>query len=243
MDSKERFRTRVENYEKYRPEYPQEVLDKIVSECSIDSGSVIADIGAGTGIFTRLLLRSPAMVIAIEPNREMRERIHPTDRLVIRSGSAENTGLEDHSVDLITAAQAFHWFDPVPTRAEFCRVLMEGGHIALIWNTRKTSKGFMREYDELLDMFNLDYRQVVHTRPEEEKILESFADWKRFGFPNVQRLTLQGLIGRYLSSSYTLPREHGDFPEEELKTLFNKWQRNGLLNFEYTTELLIGRMR
>ncbi len=242
MDSTERFRSRVNSYDKYRPSYPQGVLERIISECGINSDSVIADIGAGTGIFTRLLLGSPAIVIAIEPNKAMRKCIQPVDRLVIRSGTAENTGLESHSVDLITAAQAFHWFDPSPTRAEFHRVLKEGGYVALVWNTRKTSEGFMREYDELLDEFNIDYRQVVHTRPEVEAVLESFADWKRYKFPNVQKLSLQGLIGRYLSSSYALPREHMDFPEKELKRLFDKWQSDGSLNFEYTTELLIGRI-
>jgi len=242
VDSIKRFSSRVENYQRFRPSYPLKVIDLLITKCDINATSVIADVGAGTGIFTKLLLKTPARVIAVEPNNEMRAAINPSSRLEILGSTAENTGLAESSVDLLCAAQAFHWFDPELTRKEFSRILKKRGWISLLWNTRKTSDGFMKDYDKFLDLHNRDYREVVHTNPEEEKVLSNFADWEKYKFSNVQMFDLKGLIGRYLSSSYAIPRDDVDFPRDALKELFERWQKNRQINFEYTTEVFLGRL-
>src|ERR1019366_5901844 len=137
-NSTTRFSSRVENYIKYRPGYPQAIVDLLSARCGLTSASVIADVGSGTGILTELMLRNGNKVFAVEPNRDMREAAerllsqHPN--FISVEGTAEVTRLNDASVDLIVAGQSFHWFDRVKTRQEFLRVLKPGGWVALIWN-------------------------------------------------------------------------------------------------------------
>lgn len=241
MDSIKRFSSRVENYQRFRPSYPLNVIDLLIAKCDINANSVIVDVGAGTGIFTKLLLKTPAKVIAVEPNNEMRAAINPSSRLEVLGTTAENTGLAESSVDLLCAAQAFHWFNPELTRKEFSRILKKGGWISLLWNTRKISDGFMKDYDKFLDLHNSDYREVVHTNPARKEVLSNFADWEKYEFRNVQTFDLEGLIGRYLSSSYAIPRDDAEFPRDALKELFERWEKNRKINFEYTTEVFLGR--
>jgi ubiquinone/menaquinone biosynthesis C-methylase UbiE len=146
-DSKERFSDRVDDYRKYRPGYPEAVLQVLEERCGLSPSSVVADIGSGTGILTGMLLSKAHTVYAVEPNAPMRSaaeedyRDHPAFRSV--AGSAEATTLPSRSVDLITAAQAFHWFDPEKAKAEFRRILRKEGNIALIWNERMIPKPAM----------------------------------------------------------------------------------------------------
>ncbi|HZQ47481.1 MAG TPA: class I SAM-dependent methyltransferase, partial [Verrucomicrobiae bacterium] len=150
--STKRFSSRVENYIKYRPGYPQGIIDLMRKECQLTSASVIADIGSGTGILTELLLRNQNTVFGIEPNQEMRaaaERLlssYPQFHSV--PATAETTTLPDKCVDLITAGQAFHWFDREKTRQEFLRILKPQGWVALIWNDRNiTTHAFFEAYE------------------------------------------------------------------------------------------------
>jgi ubiquinone/menaquinone biosynthesis C-methylase UbiE len=138
----QRFSGRVENYVRYRPGYPPEVLQLLRQECGLTPDHVIADAGSGTGILTRILLEAGCSVFAIEPNAEMR---HAGERLLAAyprfssvAGSAEATSLPDHSVDFITAAQAAHWFHRDHARREFLRILKPGGWVVLAWNERCT---------------------------------------------------------------------------------------------------------
>jgi ubiquinone/menaquinone biosynthesis C-methylase UbiE len=131
IDSTKRFSSRVENYIKYRPGYPPAMLDLLKEKCGLTGGSMVADIGSGTGILTELFLRNGNQVIGVEPNREMREaaeRLLGKDpKFTSVSGTAESTTLKDQSVDFIAASQAFHWFDREQARREFLRVLKPGG--------------------------------------------------------------------------------------------------------------------
>ena len=131
IDSTKRFSSRVENYIKYRPGYPPDMLDLLKKKCGLPDASVIADIGSGTGILTELFLRNGNPVFGVEPNREMREAAerllgkHPNFTSI--SGTAESTTLKNQSVGFITASQAFHWFDRERARREFLRILKPGG--------------------------------------------------------------------------------------------------------------------
>ena len=153
--SEQRFSDRVENYVRYRPSYPQEIIPLLQRETGLIPQHVIADVGSGTGISAELFLRAGSVVHAVEPNREMRAA---AERLLAHfpnfhsvDGTAQATTLPDHGVDFIVAAQAFHWFNTPETRAEFSRILKPGGHIVLIWNERRLdSTPFLQAFEQLL---------------------------------------------------------------------------------------------
>ena len=162
-----RFSDRVENYIRYRPGYPPEVIELLRAECGLEPAHVVADIASGTGVFTRLLLENGNAVFAVEPNAEMREAgnrlLDSHARLTSVAGTAEDTTLPSASVDFVTAAQAAHWFDRRRARAEFARILKPGGWCALIWNERRTeTTPFLREYEQLLLSYGTDYKEIRH---------------------------------------------------------------------------------
>src|SRR5215469_5965610 len=132
MDSTKRFSNRVENYTKYRPSYPKEEMLVLLSgECGLTSASVIADVGSGTGIMTRIFLENGNQVFAVEPNPEMRHAAEQVlaayPRFVSVPATAEATTLPAETADFVVAAQAFHWFDRERVRREFVRILKPGG--------------------------------------------------------------------------------------------------------------------
>ena len=211
-DPKTRFTDRVDDYVRYRPGYPREVIDLLVRECGLGPATVVADLGSGTGILSKLLLESGARVLGVEPNAAMRaaaERdLHGLPRFQTVDGSAEATGIDPSSVDLVTAAQAFHWFEPTRARAELTRILRSPGFVALIWNNRAPTP-FNVEYEAMLDRFAPDYAGVRERDRSPEPKMRAFyapADLHRASFPNRQRFDELGLRGRLMSSSYA-PRE------------------------------------
>jgi SAM-dependent methyltransferase len=247
----ERFSDRVANYIKYRPSYPDEVLALLHNECGLSAQSVIADIGAGTGIFTRLLLDQGARVIAVEPNREMRNAlVHALSmhsQFSSNNGRAEATGLPDGAIDLITAAQAFHWFEPGETKREFQRILTPDGWVAIIRNERRTDTDFGAAYEELLVTGTADYTAVDHKRITDDDLARFFApaEYQLASFPNSQEFDFESLKGRVMSSSYA-PTE--DDPRHvplmaHLRELFDTYQENGRVRFEYRTLVRYGRSR
>ncbi len=141
IDPAQRFSSRVDNYIRYRPSYPAAIVDTLERECRLTPEWVIADVGAGPGNLTRLFLDNGARVVGVEPNREMREagerllRGYPTYTAI--AATAEATTLADTSVDLVTAGQAFHWFDQTRARQEFARILRAPRWVALVWNERR----------------------------------------------------------------------------------------------------------
>ena len=166
MKPGERFSSRVDDYQKYRPDYPQSLVTEIIKQSGLDDSAVIADFGSGTGIFTRRLLQAGFEVYAVEPNREMRVAAESTlaaePGFTSIDGSAEDSRLESASIDLITAAQAFHWFNTDTAKQEFRRVLKPQGQLALIWNKRKLSQPFQQAYDAILREFAPEYGKVNH---------------------------------------------------------------------------------
>ena len=253
-DPTQRFSNRVENYVKYRPGYPPAILDLLTAKCGLTATAVTADVGSGTGILTALLLNGGGRVFGVEPNPEMRaagERLlagRPNAaNFTSIAGTAEATTLPDHSVDLITAGQAFHWFDRVKARAEFLRILKPGGRVVLLWNDRNiTDRPFFRAYEQLLITYGTDYTAVNHKNVD-QAIIGAFFGPDGYGqaaYPNDQTFDFAGLKGRLLSSSYA--PEAGD-PRHEpmlaaLQTLFAAHQTNGTVTFDYDTTVFYGRL-
>lgn len=246
----ERFSNRVENYIKYRPHYPPEVLDLFHSKLDLQKTSIIADIGAGTGISSKVFLENGNPVFGIEPNQAMRQAAgsflaeFPNFKTV--DGTAENTTLEAESVDFVIAAQAFHWFDKAKAGEEFYRILKDKGFIVLMWNERHldTNK-FLREYERLLVKFGTDYEKVRHENINEKNLQEFFmTKVRRATFQNVQKLDFEGLKGRMLSSSYIPTRENPRFNEmlENLQSLFAEHAENGRIEILYNTNIFYAQI-
>src|ERR1700740_1016501 len=212
-----RFSARVENYIRYRPGYPPQVLETLRTECGLTPQSTVADIACGTGIFTHVLLDNGNRVYGVEPNREMREA---AERLLADhrnftsiAGTAEATTLPDRSVDFATAAQAAHWFDLGKARKEFARILEQKGWAVLIWNERSTdTTPFLRAYEDLLLAYGTDYEQVRHEHTT-DNIGEFFAPtpFERRVFDMRQDFDYAELEGRLLSSSYAPTQGHPNY--------------------------------
>lgn len=249
-DSTRRFSSRVDNYIRYRPGYPPAILDLLKAKCGLTGGSIVADIGSGTGILTELFLRNGNPVFAVEPNREMREA---AERLLGKypnfesvSGTAEATTLEDQNINFITASQAFHWFDREPSRREFVRVLKPGGWVVLIWNERVLTGPFAKAYEHLLRTFATDYEEVNHKHAD-AKAIGLFFGMNRYEmatFPNRQIFDPEGLKGRLLSSSYAPEPGHPQHAPMlgALNRLFLEHQTGGNVVFEYDTLVYYGHL-
>ena len=240
-----RFSNRVADYVKYRPGYPTAVLDLFKSEMGLAKDSVVADIGSGTGLSTKPFLENGNTVYGVEPNAAMREAaeeyLREFSNFVSHVGTAEDTGLDDDSVDFVTASQAFHWFDPVKTRTEFKRILKSGGFIALIWNERQLDTNeFLRAYEQLLLKYATDYEKVRHENIDRQKLGAFFeTEYERATFPNEQVLDFEGLRGRLLSSSYMPSEDMKEFPalEKELLELFAKHSEKDRIKLLYDTNI------
>jgi len=249
-DATQRFSSRVEDYVRYRPGYPPGVIQLLKTECGLSAESVVADVASGTGIFTRMLLENRCRVFGVEPNVEMRhaaeEFMAGHARFKSLNGTAESTTLPDHSVDIITAAQAAHWFDPSKARQEFVRILKPGGWTVLMWNDRRINASrFSREYEDLLLRYGTDYHEV--RRLGGDLTVKAFfapSDFQTRVFDNRQDLDYVGLEGRLLSSSYA-PRASDPKHEpmlQELRRIFDSNQVNGRIIFEYDTRVYYGQM-
>jgi ubiquinone/menaquinone biosynthesis C-methylase UbiE len=249
-DPTRRFSSRVENYIRYRPGYPVAVIDLLRNKCGLSSASVVADVASGTGIFSRMLLEGGNPVFGVEPNAEMRKagetflRAYPNFTSV--EGTAEATTLADRSVDLVTAAQAAHWFDRPKTRHELVRILKPSGWTVLLWNERRIdSTPILREFEQLLLRYGTDYQSVRHERTTQA--IETFFAPSRFQahkFDYRQDFDYPALEGRLLSSSYTPQADDPAYQPMlgELRRMFDAHQVNGLVGFEYNTLVYCGRL-
>lgn len=203
----ERFSDRAGDYARFRPTYPAEAIDAVLAGLPDPGRLAAADVGAGTGISSRLLADRGVRVVAVEPNASMRAAAAPHPLVAWRDGTAEATGLPDASEDLILCAQAFHWFEPEAALAEFRRILVPGGRVALLWNERDESHPATAEYSRAIrESCNDDPAAKRHVRPEALFSSPLFRDARTLAFSHVQRLDADGLVGRAVSASY-VPKE------------------------------------
>jgi SAM-dependent methyltransferase len=250
-DSTRRFSSRVDNYVKYRPPYPPEVVALLAAKCGLTPNTLVADIGAGTGLLAELFLKGGYRVFGVEPNREMREA---GERLLADypqytgiDGTAEATTLGDHSADIITAGQAFHWFDRTKARAEFARILRPGGWVALVWNERRVdSTLFLQAYEQLLRSYSSEYETLNHRQIDQATIAAFFepGTFALQSFVNTQIFDFEGVKGRLLSSSYTPEPGQPTYQPmlDELAAIFQQYQVDDAVAFEYDTKVYYGQL-
>jgi SAM-dependent methyltransferase len=252
QNSTTRFSDRVEDYKRYRPSYPAEIVPFLEQHYGLSAAEYsIADIGAGTGISSRLFLDHGYRVIGVEPNQEMRQAaiadLQQFETFSIQDGTAEHTGLDDGSIDVLMAAQAFHWFDKAAVRKEFARILKPEGLVILIWNERLIQSRFEQAYDELILRYAIDYVQVQHRNIEYADIKMFFAPGLcvQHEFTNQQIFDFEGLKGRLLSSSYMPKVGHQAYAAmiADLEQLFEQYQESNTIQINYTTKIYIGRLR
>jgi SAM-dependent methyltransferase len=246
----ERFSSRVETYVRFRPSYPPGVIDVLRDECGLSRESVIADVASGTGLLTRLLLQNGNRVFGVEPNPDMRrageEYLAGFPNFTSVAGTAESTTLPDHAVDLITSAQAAHWFKREEALKEFQRILKPSCYLALVFNDRQVKGSvFADDYEELVVKYGTDYSEVQRLGRifEGDEFFAPFKCEKRT-LPNHQVLNYPALEGRLLSSSYA--PQAGDPSHEpmlaDLRRMFDKHQRGGRVRMEYDTNIYFGKL-
>lgn len=251
MRPTERFTGLADDYVRYRPGYPPEALEPLSRDCGLGLGATVADVGAGTGIWARRLLDAGCRVLALEPNDAMRqagrEQLGARPRLSWHAGTAEATGLPGGSVDLVTAAQAFHWFDRARARVELGRILAPGGWMAVIWNERrKDSTPFLAAYERLLLEWAIDYERIDHSRIGRRELAAFFAPRPLLEFTcaNRQPLDLPGLEGRLRSCSYAPGPKHPRHQPmmAELREIFATHAEGGRVAMDYDCRVYYGRL-
>lgn len=245
-----RFSKTVENYIRYRPSYPVQVLQLLEENCELTPDKIIADIGCGTGIFTKLFVEAGYQVIGIEPNENMlnaaREQFGDYAHFKAKLSPAENTGLADQSVDFITMAQAFHWVDAEKAKKEFQRISKPNGTCLLVWNLRVNETPVMKAYEDLLLRFGTDYQKVAAENIVEEDIRAFFApnELQIVRFYHSQTFDYDGFKGRLLSTSYSPKQGDTGFEDMigELTRVFEACQKDGFIEFEYECKCYYGSL-
>jgi len=241
----ERFSSRAEAYTRGRPGYPREMLTLLERECGLTPEWRVADIGSGTGLLARLFLGFRCEVFGVEPNREMRQagerELQGETRFHSVAGRAEATGLPNGAFDLVTAGQAFHWFEPAGARAEFRRILRAAGQVVLVWNERRATPGFMADYELVQGRFG---GERPHPGVAEFDAFFGNRAWRVAVIPNAQVLDEERLIQRMKSCSWapTVGTEEYEAMMAELRRLFRVYAREGHIVMEYETRVYWGRV-
>ena len=249
LDPTARFSDRVEDYVRHRPDYPSALVGWLRDAMGVEPGWRVADIGAGTGISSRMWLDAGHPVIGIEPNQAMRvaaqAAFHSSPDIEWVDGTAERTGLSDASVDLVSAAQAFHWFDPTAAHREWARILRPGGLAVVYWNSRVAQGNpFLEGYERLLRAFGTDYA-IVAERHQDDAAMKCWFGAGLRGttrFANHQRLDFDRLRGRLLSSSYAPQSGHPRHAAMlvALRELFESHAVDGHVVLDYATRVFAG---
>jgi ubiquinone/menaquinone biosynthesis C-methylase UbiE len=251
-DNTQRFTEKADNYTKYRPTYPEEFIEYLAENSGISENCIVADVGAGTGKLTKQLLEKSATVYAVEPNKNMLKSciayckdlkgLFPID------GSSEHTTLSENSVDLITVAQAFHWFNVDNTKTEFKRILKPHGKVVLVWNKRDVQKeGFSADYEKLMTQYGDDYKINDHKILINDALLQGFFKDGKFEtvtFENNTYNSYETFLGRALSSSYS-PKPHAQNYNNfinQIETIFNKYNEDDVIRIDYKTVAYIGEI-
>lgn len=240
--NEEKFTGKADVYDRYRPSYPQELIDWLYEKTHAET---VADIGAGTGIFTKCLSAKPWKITAVEPNSDMLEKLWknlPDIRIV--NAPAEDTGLAAGSVDLVTAATAFHWFDRKKFKAECQRIFTPNGRLALVWNNHGKND-FTYERDRIFLKYCGTCNSITGGEEAGDRFLrnEYFSELDFFAVENNVPMDEEDFVGYSLSHSYSLKKGdkgYGEFAAE-LHTAFKKYEKDGFAEMPFRTTCYFGK--
>ncbi len=245
-----RFCGKSDNYAKFRPSYPEQIISLLEKKAGFDSSKDIADIGSGTGILSKLFLNNGNLVFGVEPNEEMRisaeKQLQKFLNFISIDGTAEHTTLSNNSVDIITVGQAFHFFDILKAKKEFKRILRKDGYAVIVWNQRKNNSPLMKEMNKILKSLKKDYEEAEKNIAD-KNLLDKFFGKDKYisqSFPNFQMLDLNGLKGRICSISY-VPEEGEKFKDimNGVKNIYEMYNNGGMVKIEYSTKVYFGKLQ
>jgi SAM-dependent methyltransferase len=249
MDTIQRFSTKADYYARYRPDFAPEAITAIFELTALSPDAVIADVGSGTGILTRHFIERGTRVYAVEPNDEMRAYAEATlgsyPGFFSVKARAEDTGFPDCSIDLLVAGRAFHWFDPLPTRKEFLRIMEPHGWIAAIWN-RQQASALLTAYDSIRTAA-YGFSPRMEGRPEFKPL--SFylrhEDVFEIIFPHQWQQDWEAFFGELCSYSHSPDADHPLFSnfEQAAREIFDQFNVAGFINWQYTTQLYLGQLQ
>jgi len=247
----DRFTIKAIEYDKYRPSYPLEFINFIKHDILSTRNKIVADIGSGTGLFTKQILPYCKILYGIEPNDEMRryaeESLSNINKFISLKGTAEKTNLLSNSIDCITVSQAFHWFDKEKCKAEFQRVMKNSDLVLLLWNNRihnNMGNQFLAEFDKIISEFGYNYENKPTKINIEE--IETFFDKgpNLYKCNNPYYLNFDQLLGTLMSSSYiySLDNQRKMDLILLLQKLFLKYKKNNKVLFMYESILFYGHI-
>jgi len=251
MDATNRFTGKAAIYAEYRSTYPPQYIDYLVSSSSLTPEHRIADIGSGTGILTRQLLNRGLQVSAIEPNADMRaaaeSALQHYSGFSSFNGTAEQTELPDQSIDFITVAQAFHWFDKESFLRECRRVLKQDARVALVWNSRVSTSELIMANWEICKAYCPEFIGFSGGIEETPAIYQQFfrnGEYEYRQFENPLTFDLNSFIGRNLSASYAPKQtdEQYDPFVQALTELYAKYSKDDVLVMPNATRSYMGKV-
>lgn len=251
MDNTKKFDGIANEYTQSRPSYAAEFIECLFGKYGFSTSSVVADIGSGTGKFAKQLLDKGSNVICVEPNTDMRlvaeKELCEYPNFNSVSGSAENTMLPDNSVDFITTAQAFHWFDTKSFKAECSRIIKPNGKAFLIWNTRNNEALINQELHRVYSKYCPDFKGFSGgTKPHDDRIKDFFNNnYEYITFDNPLYFAREKFINRSLSGSYSLKKDDSNFDLyiEEIEKIFDEFEIDGIVKIENQTVAYVGTLQ
>lgn len=250
--NEQKFNGKNNVYARFRPNYTKEFIEYLFLIVGVTQDSIICDIGSGTGILTKQLLQCVNKVFAVEPNDDMRKvaenDLSQYPNFVSIKGTAENTTIEDKSIDFITVAQAFHWFDKAAFKKECQRILKPNGKVILVWNTRDSKDKLTIKNDEISRKYCPNFKGFsggMQGDIEEDNFSDFFdGEYESKAFDNPLIFEKESFIGRNLSSSFALKENDENYSDyvEELKALFDKYSTNGKTTMPNCAKSYVGNV-
>lgn len=250
MDNTKLFSGKAEDYSRARPGYANEFIEYLYNKIGINKKSVIADIGSGTGKFSRYLLDMGSRVFCVEPNEDMRKiserELSSYSNFISVIGEAGNTTLKDNSMDFITVAQAFHWFDIEKFRLESRRILKPRGKVILVWNSRDINNIVNKVSYEIYKRYCTDFNGLSGGIIKDDARIDKFfySRYERIEFENNLHYNRENFIRRSLSSSYSLNPDDEKYDEyiKEIENVFDKYSCDGIIEIGNNTVGYIGEV-
>ena len=250
--NEDKFNHLADIYEKYRPSYPQKYVEDIIEKCHLNFESLVADIGAGTGILTRQLLHNNLKVVGVEPNPDMRKvlkKLETNKNFRAIEGTAEHTNLENNRIDLVVVAQAFHWFDKEKFKEECKRILKPNGSVWILWNQLDENEEIVKEQKRIDDQYTNRFQEVngiLSATKKEEKIQGFFKDnrYETKVVDNPLENNKERFIGSNLSKSYSLKKEDTNYNNyiKAFGEVFDKYSENGMVIIPNKTYGYLGKV-